>query len=140
MTSRRLIMDFMNGYNATTVVYGQTGTGKSYSMFGDSDASICGLTDRQRGLVPRACAEVFKAVADRQKLGITSTLAVTYIEIFGDFVSDLLRNGARVGQSQVASQRYVLSGEELSMFVQHVASKFLMFFLWLFRCCRIPNS
>ena len=42
---KRLVMDFINGFNATTIVYGQTGSGKSYSMFGSDDASIYGETN-----------------------------------------------------------------------------------------------
>lgn len=36
---------------------------------------------------------------------------MTYVEIYGNDVYDLLRNGQRVGQSQVAGQRYVLDGQ-----------------------------
>jgi kinesin family protein 5 len=110
VSMRRLVMDFLNGYNATSIVYGQTGSGKSYSMFGENEASINTLADRKRGLVPRACTEIFQAIADREKLGIVCTLGVTYVEIYGDYVADLLKNGERVGHSQVASQQFVLAG------------------------------
>jgi kinesin family member 5 len=35
---------------------------------------------------------------------------VSYVEVFGDDVTDLLDNGARCGHSKVSAQRYVLSG------------------------------
>jgi hypothetical protein len=110
LSTRRLVIDFLNGYNATTVVYGQTGSGKSYSMFGESESNIGALADRKKGIVPRACAEIFQAIAQREKMGIQCQLGVSYVEIYGDYVADLLRNGERVGHSQVASQRFVLAG------------------------------
>ena len=35
---------------------------------------------------------------------------MSYIEVYGDQVFDLLKNGKSVGQSKVSSQRYVLNG------------------------------
>lgn len=43
-------------------------------------------------------------------MGIEATLSLSYVEIYAEFVTDLLSNGARCGHSKVASQRYVLSG------------------------------
>ena len=36
---------------------------------------------------------------------------VSYVEIYGNEVTDLLRNGERVGHNKVSSQRYVMSGQ-----------------------------
>lgn len=43
---------FIQGYNATIIAYGQTGTGKTYSMEGFTDAE-------QRGIIPRSIEEIF---------------------------------------------------------------------------------
>lgn len=118
MSTRRLVMDFVNGYNATCIAYGQTGSGKTYSMFGpaeflDSFAHThASPSDATRGIVPRACQEIISAIShpSRRAMGVESTIGVSYVEIFGDYVSDLLSYGARCGQSKVASQRFVLSG------------------------------
>lgn len=49
------------GYNCSLFAYGQTGSGKSYSMVG---------YDANKGIVPMACAELFKGIeAKRQKAG-----------------------------------------------------------------------
>lgn len=37
-------------------------------------------------------------------------VTASYVEVFGDEVTDLLRSGAKCGHSKVAAQRYVLSG------------------------------
>jgi kinesin family protein 5 len=66
----------------------------------------------EKGVVPRACEEVLEAVRERERdHGIRCTLSVSYVEIYGNDVSDLLQGGQRVGQSKVAAQRYVMDGE-----------------------------
>lgn len=111
VSTKRLVIDMLNGFNATAIVYGQTGSGKTYSMFGKDDSSIFGANQEGKGIVPRACEEILAAIKQRKEInGIDSVLTVAYVEIYGDQVSDLLRFGARCGQSKVASQRFVLNG------------------------------
>jgi len=121
-----LVSDFINGYDATCLVYGQTGSGKTHTMFGPPDCvdGVAGEADGARGLdaarrregwgvVPRACAEVFEAIKDRKtrlSVSVQASLSVSYIEVFGDELSDLLRDGAPCGRSRAAAQRYVLDG------------------------------
>lgn len=108
-STKRLVVDLLNGFNATAIVYGQTGSGKTYSMFGRDEQSF---RDKEgKGIIPRACEEILQAIEQRRVQNqIESELKISYVEIYGDHVSDLLRNGARCGQSKVASQRYVLNG------------------------------
>lgn len=119
LVCKRLVMDFLNGFNGTCIAYGQTASGKTYTMVGpdgvlESITHHQGKIEGQKGIVPRACEEVLAFVADsdgsRAKLGLRSELAVSYVEIYGDTVTDLLKGGARVGHSKVAAQRFVLSG------------------------------
>jgi kinesin family protein 5 len=63
-----------------------------------------------RGIVPRAAAEVLAACDVKRAQGLACSLTVSYVEVFGDDVFDLLRGGAPCGHSKVASQRFVLSG------------------------------
>ena len=44
-------------------------------------------------------------------LGIECQLSVSYVEVYGNDVTDLLKNGERVGHNKVSSQRYVMSGQ-----------------------------
>ena len=85
-STKRLVMDFMNGFNATVIVYGQTGSGKSHSMFGASEGLLGqGMGQGNgAGIVPRVCEEVLQALRDREKLGVQAQLAVSYIEVFGN--------------------------------------------------------
>lgn len=102
----RAVTDFMNGQNSSVIVYGQTGSGKTHTMFGDDNH-----TQKLMGLIPRACEEVFKAFMVKQSHGFEGHLALSYIEIFGNDITDLLRDGQRVGQNRVAGQGYVLDGD-----------------------------
>ena len=113
-SARPLIADFINGYNGTMLVYGQTGSGKTHTMFGSGPDlgtdGVGGGESAGRGVIPRACEEVLLAAAARSAMGITSAVSVSYVEVFGQDMTDLLRGGQRVGQSRVAGQRYVLDG------------------------------
>ena len=45
---------FLRGYNATVMTYGQTGTGKTYTMMGSSE---------DPGLIPRAVRATFEGLS-----------------------------------------------------------------------------
>ncbi len=80
------------------------GSGKTFSMFGAGNGDVDhGVAyESSRGIVPRAVEEIFEAVEKRRRCdGISSNLSLSYIEVFGDQVTDLLRHGARVGHSKV---------------------------------------
>lgn len=44
------------GYNSSLFAYGQTGTGKTYTVIGD------GVSGRHAGLIPRVCEHVFRGI------------------------------------------------------------------------------
>ena len=55
-TVRPAVRAVLDGYNATVFAYGQTGTGKTYTMQGDEkDTELMGMA-------PRAVHELFEAV------------------------------------------------------------------------------
>lgn len=55
--------------------------------------SVAKSSTDDRGLVYRACSEILFAVFYRKQLGIETSIGVSYVEVFGDTVTDLLRNG-----------------------------------------------
>jgi kinesin family protein 5 len=74
-----------------------------------------------RGVVPRACQEILHAVRHWQEQGVSAELGLSYVEVFGSEVSDLLEQGQIVGQGQEGrynavrstdrvGHRYVLDG------------------------------
>lgn len=102
-TVQPLITDFINGMNASCLVYGVTGSGKTHTMFGETGCP---------GIVPRACEEIFRIISMRTRLNLKFRIEVkiTYIEVFGNQISDLLQNGSPCASNSAASQRFVLSG------------------------------
>ncbi len=117
-SARPLITDFINGVNASCLVYGVTGSGKTYTMFGPEDRNLYCTEEVQShngmsGIVPRACKEIFDALSYRREhlnLKMDANVAVSYIEIYGSHISDLLQRGSSCCPNKAASQRFVLSG------------------------------
>ncbi|KAJ3059356.1 hypothetical protein HK102_010039, partial [Quaeritorhiza haematococci] len=69
----------MEGINGTVFAYGQTASGKTYSMMG---------VEQQPGVIPQAIDDVFAFIresADREYL-----LRVSYLEIYNESIKDLL--------------------------------------------------
>ncbi|CAM9349556.1 unnamed protein product, partial [Phaeothamnion confervicola] len=86
----------LQGYNGTIFCYGQTGAGKTYTLFGPDaalDSSDATLVREQRGLVPRVLEFLFSTIAQRQwKAGGSTTFdcKCSFYEIFNESVFDLL--------------------------------------------------
>jgi kinesin family protein 5 len=92
-TAERAVADVVNGANACIFCYGQTGSGKTHTMFGAApdDAAAVAQPLAQSGLVPRACAQLLRALVSREEhAGIRWRLGVSYVQVFGDEVTDLL--------------------------------------------------
>ncbi|XP_028599463.2 centromere-associated protein E isoform X2 [Podarcis muralis] len=74
-----IIKSAVQGYNGTIFAYGQTASGKTYTMLGTKDCP---------GIIPMAINDVFNSICgnpDREFL-----LRVSYMEIHNDRVQDLL--------------------------------------------------
>lgn len=76
-----LVQGALDGYNCCLVAYGQTGAGKTHSLFG---------TDNQPGVAPRAIEQLFGEAAG-QGGSTTYRFRVTILEIYGNSLVDLLR-------------------------------------------------
>jgi kinesin family protein 11 len=72
------------GYNCTVFAYGQTGTGKTYTMSGDMTDTL-GILSDDAGIIPRTLYSLF------QKLeGTESTVKCSFIELYNEELRDLL--------------------------------------------------
>ncbi|KAG2171295.1 hypothetical protein INT43_002917 [Umbelopsis isabellina] len=76
-----LLEHAFDGYNCCIFAYGQTGSGKSYSMMGYGE---------DKGIIPRACQELFDRISHTTEEHLTHRVEVTYIEIYNEKVRDLL--------------------------------------------------
>lgn len=70
------------GYNACLFAYGQTSTGKTFTMMGTRD---------DFGIIPRICEGLFSHVDDCLSENVTFRVDISYLEIYNERVKDLLR-------------------------------------------------
>ena len=76
----------LRGYNCTIFAYGQTGTGKTYTMSGDMSDTL-GLLSDSAGIIPRALQSLFlKLDADEAE----SSVKCSFIELYNEELRDLL--------------------------------------------------
>ncbi|XP_054872642.1 kinesin-like protein KIF3A isoform X2 [Amphiprion ocellaris] len=83
LTARPIIDSVLEGYNGTIFAYGQTGTGKTFTMEGMR------AVPELRGIIPNSFAHIFGHIAKAE--GDTRFLVrVSYLEIYNEEVRDLL--------------------------------------------------
>lgn len=84
LTAAPIVESVLQGINGTIFAYGQTGTGKTYTMDGDLD-----IESKDRGIVPRAFEHIFDymmANSESHKFSVS----VTYVELYNEQIRDLL--------------------------------------------------
>lgn len=85
-TVRPILDEMLGGYNCTIFAYGQTGTGKTYTMSGDMTDTMGMLSD-EAGIIPRVLQELFR------QLELDDTdhcVKVSFIELYNEDLRDLL--------------------------------------------------
>uniref|UniRef100_A0A6P7F9C4 Kinesin-like protein n=1 Tax=Diabrotica virgifera virgifera TaxID=50390 RepID=A0A6P7F9C4_DIAVI len=80
-TVRPLVTSVLDGYNGCVFAYGQTGTGKTYTMEG--------AEGDDKGIIPRAFEQIWSHI-DR-KTGVEFLVSVRYLEIYMEEIRDLLK-------------------------------------------------
>lgn len=81
--ARPIVENVLEGYNGTIFAYGQTGTGKTYTMAGDRSVP------ELKGIIPNTFAHIFGHIA---KAGDDKKFLVraSYLEIYNEEARDLL--------------------------------------------------
>ncbi|KAJ8668704.1 hypothetical protein QAD02_010367 [Eretmocerus hayati] len=82
-TARPILDKVLQGYNGTIFAYGQTGTGKTYTMVGAR------TSPQERGIIPNSFAHIFGYIAkadENQKFLVRAT----FLEIYNEEIRDLL--------------------------------------------------
>ncbi|EPS66634.1 hypothetical protein M569_08139, partial [Genlisea aurea] len=90
-----LVKDALSGYNASIFAYGQTGTGKSYTMWGPPSAMVEGqATTELQGIVPRIFKDLFSEIQKDQGNSddkqINYHCRCSFLEIYDEKIYDLL--------------------------------------------------
>lgn len=92
-TAQSLISRFLEGFNCTILAYGQTSSGKTYTMTGiDLDADPFDPTNGI-GIIPRAVSTIFQraqTLKEERGGGWSYNLKGSFIEIYNEDLIDLL--------------------------------------------------
>ncbi|KAL9082771.1 MAG: hypothetical protein Q9159_006184 [Coniocarpon cinnabarinum] len=86
-TSKNLLDNVLNGYNATVFAYGATGCGKTHTITGSM---------QQPGIIFLTMQELFEKIADVQEDKVTE-ISLSYLEIYNETIRDLLVPGGSKG-------------------------------------------
>jgi len=92
-TARPLVSRFLEGFNCTILAYGQTSSGKTFTMTGidlDADPSD---PNNQMGIIPRAVSSIFTGARQlKEERGNAWSYSVkgSFIEIYNEDLIDLL--------------------------------------------------
>lgn len=82
--ARPLVRAALGGYDAVVFAYGQTASGKTFTLSGDE-------AGKEPGIIPRAVRDIFRGI--RQSSGREYLLRASYLEIWNESVKDLLDPG-----------------------------------------------
>ena len=104
-----IIESVLDGYNGTVLAYGQTSSGKTYTMQGEMDE------ERKQGIIPRMISHVFKHIYKNEDTDFM--IKVSMIEIYQEKIRDLFdvsRVNLNIREDSIkgiyvdgASERYV---------------------------------
>ena len=117
---KRIVEDIMAGYNGTIFAYGQSGSGKTYTMYGND------IYDHDsKGVIPRIVEEIFKRV-EKSDRNIDFQFKLSVLEIYKEVLFDLFtqENNLKIIENKETgiyienlSQVYLSSIEEFFNYV-----------------------
>ncbi|KAK1271234.1 putative 125 kDa kinesin-related protein [Acorus gramineus] len=92
-----VVSEVLEGFNCTVFAYGQTGTGKTYTMEGGTKSKGELATDA--GVIPRAVRQIFDTL-EAQKADYS--VKVSFLELYNEEITDLLApdEGTRFGEER----------------------------------------
>ncbi|KAG6435684.1 hypothetical protein SASPL_100559 [Salvia splendens] len=94
VVAKPVVESVLEGYNGTVMAYGQTGTGKTYTLgrLGDEDTSA-------RGIMVRAMEDILANISPE-----TDSISVSFLQLYMEYIQDLL-NPANDNISIVEDQK-----------------------------------
>ncbi|OTB05715.1 hypothetical protein M426DRAFT_56522 [Hypoxylon sp. CI-4A] len=81
-----ILEEMLRGYNCTIFAYGQTGTGKTYTMSGDMNDTL-GILSDDAGIIPRVLHSLFNKL---EMEDADSFVKCSFIELYNEELRDLI--------------------------------------------------
>lgn len=85
-----IVHEVLEGFNCTIFAYGQTGTGKTYTMEGECKRAKSGPNGelpQEAGVIPRAVKQIFDTLEGQNA---EYSVKVTFLELYNEEITDLL--------------------------------------------------
>ncbi|XP_008806097.2 kinesin-like protein KIN-5C isoform X2 [Phoenix dactylifera] len=85
-----IVNEVLEGFNCTIFAYGQTGTGKTYTMEGECKRAKSGPKGQlpaDAGVIPRAVKQIFDTLESQNA---EYSVKVTFLELYNEEITDLL--------------------------------------------------
>ncbi|KAF5017767.1 hypothetical protein F66182_10274 [Fusarium sp. NRRL 66182] len=119
-TVKPILDEMLSGYNCTIFAYGQTGTGKTYTMSGDMTETL-GILSDEAGIIPRVLQTLFNKL---ELEDAESTIKCSFIELYNEELRDLLAadEGAKLKIFDDTSRRGHASTIVQGMEEKHIKS------------------
>ena len=86
--AKNSVLSLIEGYNSTIFAYGQTGTGKTYTMGGGASVP----QEEKRGIVPRVVENIFNFIEKKNYDESNKyIIRASYLQIYNESIDDLLK-------------------------------------------------
>ena len=87
VSAKPSVISVLEGYNSTIFAYGQTGTGKTFTMEGFTYDQY----DESRGIIPRTIEDIFAYIESNSNKDTKFIIRAAYLQIYNEMISDLLK-------------------------------------------------
>ena len=87
ISAKPAVNSVLEGYNSTIFAYGQTGTGKTFTMEGFTYNNM----DNSRGIIPRTIESIFSYIESNSNKNTKFIIRAAYLQIYNEMISDLLK-------------------------------------------------
>ena len=87
VSAKPAVNSVLEGYNSTIFAYGQTGTGKTFTMEGFTYNNM----DNSRGIIPRTIESIFSYIESNSNKNTKFIIRAAYLQIYNEMISDLLK-------------------------------------------------
>ncbi|KAL9647554.1 hypothetical protein ABK040_006910 [Willaertia magna] len=109
---KHIVDETLDGFNCTIFAYGQTSSGKTFTMEGRRDEATSEIIDNQAGVIPRSVYHIFETL-ERNKTEYT--IKVSCMELYNEELQDLLtdrQNKLKIFEDSTGRKGTVVSGLE----------------------------